>query len=213
MTSNACRKPSRRRGWNKGACGTSPQAQRCAHTPPLHPTSVDAQTPASPAAPREPPAPHNMTRLTPRPAAPPSNPEGGYSLGRAEAARRRRSLPAQRPAHPPQASRRQQTCPPAEPPRGRPSPTTRQMWTPAVAHCYPLPSQPLPLNVRPNTAQKKPSKPKADGHRRERQRAPLCRAAPNSSPQPSKPPHLPQLPSPSRSLIRRRGTRAGPHYL
>ena len=69
MSSNACRKPSRRRGANEGACGTSPQAPAPAHTPPCLPTSVYAQTPAAPAAPREPRAPHNIMRRTPWPAA------------------------------------------------------------------------------------------------------------------------------------------------
>ena len=44
------------------------------HTPPHHPKSVGAPTPAAPTAPQEPCAPHNTTRLTPRRAAPPPNP-------------------------------------------------------------------------------------------------------------------------------------------
>ena len=161
MSSNACQKPSRRRGGKRGACGPSPQAQPCAYTPPPQPTSVDAQATAAPATPREPRAPKKMTRLTPRPAAPPPNNEGGYSLGCPRAARRRRPLPAQQPAHPPQRSQRWRTRWPAEPPRRGPSLTTRPRSLPAVGDRYPLPSQPPPPNATPNTAQK-PSEPKAD---------------------------------------------------
>ena len=56
------------------ACGTSPKAQPRTNTPPHHPTSVGAPTPAAPTAPQEPSAPHNTTRPTPRPVAPPPNP-------------------------------------------------------------------------------------------------------------------------------------------
>ena len=82
ITSNACRGHSRRRGEKEGACGTSPQAKHHADTPPRHPTSANVQTPAAPAAPQGPRAPHNMTRRTPRPAAPPPNPRG-YTPGAA----------------------------------------------------------------------------------------------------------------------------------
>ena len=150
---------------------------------------------------------------SPRPAAPPPDPEGGYSLGRAQATRQRHSLPAQQPSHPPQLSRRQQTCQPAEPPSCRPSRTTRPTSPPAEAHHYPLPTQPPPLNVTPNPVEKKPSEPEANGHRRPRQRAPLRPTAPNTSPRPLKPPCLPQPPCRSRSLITSRGTRAAPHNL
>ena len=73
-SSGACGRPSRKRGETASACGTSPKAQPRTHTPPHHPTSVGAPTPATPTTPQEPCAPHNTTRLTPRPAAPPSNP-------------------------------------------------------------------------------------------------------------------------------------------
>ena len=220
MSSDACRGPSRGHEEKEGTCGTSPQTQRHAHTPPRQPARVNAQTPAAPTAPRtsstpgvtwggteqknapqEPRAPHSMTRLTPRPAAPPPNPKGRYSVGRAQAARRRRSLPPQLPAHPPQPSRRQQTRPPAEPPRGRPSPTTRPTSPPTVAHRYPLPSQPPLPNLTPNPAQKRPSKPEADGRQHARQRVLLRPTAPKPSLQLSKPPNPPKPPSPSRSLI------------
>ena len=88
MSSDACRRPSKRREWKPGGCGTSPPVQPHAHTPPCHPASVEAQTLAAAIAPRGPRAPHSMTRLTPRPVAPPSSPKGGYSLGRAQTARR-----------------------------------------------------------------------------------------------------------------------------
>ena len=74
MSSGACGRPSRRHSETASACGTSPKAQPRTHTPPHHPTSVGAPTPAAPTAPQEPCAPHNTTRLTPRPAAPPPNP-------------------------------------------------------------------------------------------------------------------------------------------
>ena len=73
-SSGACGRPSRKHGETASACGTSPKAQPRTHTPPHHPTSVGAPTPATPTTPQEPCAPHNTTRLTPRPAAPPSNP-------------------------------------------------------------------------------------------------------------------------------------------
>ena len=56
------------------ACGTSPKAQPCTHTPPHHPTSVSAPILAAPTAPQEPCAPHSTTRLTPPAAALPPNP-------------------------------------------------------------------------------------------------------------------------------------------
>ena len=68
------RRPSRKRSETASACGTSLKAQPRTNTPPHHPTSVGAPTPATPTAPQEPCAPHNTTRLTPRPAAPPSDP-------------------------------------------------------------------------------------------------------------------------------------------
>ena len=74
MSSGACGRPSRRHSETASACGTSPKAQPRTHTPPHHPTSVGAPTPAAPTAPQEPCAPHNTTRLTSRPAAPPPNP-------------------------------------------------------------------------------------------------------------------------------------------
>ena len=74
MSSGACGRPSRRRSETASACGTSPKAQPRTNTPPHHPTSVGAPTPVAPTAPQEPCAPHNTTRLTPRPAAPPPNP-------------------------------------------------------------------------------------------------------------------------------------------
>ena len=74
MSSRACRRPSRRREGKRGACGTSFQAQRRAHTFPRHPASVDTQTLAAPTAPLEPRAPHSTTTLTPWPAEPPPNP-------------------------------------------------------------------------------------------------------------------------------------------
>ena len=73
-SSGACGRPSRKHGETASACGTSPKAQPRTHTPPHHPTSVGAPTPATPTTPQKPCAPHNTTRLTPRPAAPPSNP-------------------------------------------------------------------------------------------------------------------------------------------
>ena len=73
-SSGACGRPSRKRGETASACGTSPKAKPRTHTPPHHPTSVGAPTPATPTTLQEPCAPHNTTRLTPRPAAPPSNP-------------------------------------------------------------------------------------------------------------------------------------------
>ena len=74
MSLGACRRPSRRHSETASACGTSPKAQPRTNTPPQHPTSVGALTPAALTAPQEPCAPHNTTRLTPRPAAPPPNP-------------------------------------------------------------------------------------------------------------------------------------------
>ena len=74
MSSGACRRPSRRHSETASACWTSPKAQPRTHTFPHHPTSVVAPTPAAPTAPQEPCPPHNTTRLTPRPAAPPPNP-------------------------------------------------------------------------------------------------------------------------------------------
>ena len=74
MSSGACGRPSRRHSDTASACGTSPKAQPRTHTPPHQPTSVGAPTPAAPTAPQEPCAPHNTTRLTPRPAAPPPKP-------------------------------------------------------------------------------------------------------------------------------------------
>ena len=70
MSSGACGRPSWRRSETASACGTSPKAQPRTNTPPHHPTSVGAPTSATPTAPQEPCAPHNTTRLTPRPAAP-----------------------------------------------------------------------------------------------------------------------------------------------
>ena len=153
MSSDARRRPSRRREEREGACGTSPEAQPHAQTPPCHPASVDARTLAAPTAPREPRAPHSTTLQTPRPAAPPPNPKGGYSLGRAQAPCRRGSLPTQHPAHPPQPRRQQRTRPPAEPPRGRPSPSP-----PTVTHRYTPSNQPPPQNItsRRSQAQRKP---------------------------------------------------------
>ena len=75
MSSGACGRPSRRRNEKADARGTSPQAQAHAHTPPRHPTAVDAPTPAAPAAPQEPCAPHSTMRLTHQPATPPPNPD------------------------------------------------------------------------------------------------------------------------------------------
>ena len=74
MSSGACGRPSRRHSETASDCGTSPKAQPRTHTPPNHPTSVGAPTPAAPTALQEPCAPHNTTLLTPRPAAPPPNP-------------------------------------------------------------------------------------------------------------------------------------------
>ena len=74
MSSGACGGPSRRHSETASACGTSPKSQPRTNTPPHHPTSVGAPTLAAPTAPQEPCAPHNTTRLTPRPAAPPPNP-------------------------------------------------------------------------------------------------------------------------------------------
>ena len=74
MSLGACGRPSRRHSETASACGTSPKAQPRTNTPPHHPTSVGAPTPAAPTAPKEPCAPHNTTRLTPHPAAPPPNP-------------------------------------------------------------------------------------------------------------------------------------------
>ena len=50
-SSGGCRRRSGRRDEKAVACGTSPKAQPCAHTPPRHPTSVDAPTPQASAAP------------------------------------------------------------------------------------------------------------------------------------------------------------------
>ena len=66
MSSGACGRPSRKRSETASACGTSPKAQPRTNTPPNHPTSVGAPTPATPTAPQEPCAPHNTTRLSPR---------------------------------------------------------------------------------------------------------------------------------------------------
>ena len=100
MSSDACPRPSRTCGEKEGACWASPQAQPHAHTHPRHPASVDARTPAAPVppqptAPRKLQAQHNMTRLTPQPAAPPANPKGEHSLGSTQAAGRRCFLPRQ----------------------------------------------------------------------------------------------------------------------
>ena len=59
----------------------TPSPGQQTQTPPPHPPRVDARTtaapaPPRPAAPREPRAPHNIARLTPRPAALPPNPRG-----------------------------------------------------------------------------------------------------------------------------------------
>ena len=134
MSSDACGRPSRRRGEKEGACGTSSEAHPHTQTSPRHPNGVDARTPAAPApprlaAPRQPRAAHNMMRLTPRPAAPPPNPTGGCSLGRIPATRRRRSLPPQPSSpgsgprtHPPRFPRGTANHRDAHPPW--PSPTT-----------------------------------------------------------------------------------------
>ena len=134
MSSGARRRPSRRGGEKEAACGTSLQAQLLTQTPRHYPARVDARsaaapTPPRPAAPWEPRAPHNMTRLTPRLAAPPPNLTGGYSLGRVPAAPQRRSLPPKpsspdsrpgtNPPHFPQGTTNQ--CDPHPP---WPSPTT-----------------------------------------------------------------------------------------
>ena len=74
MSSGACGRPSRRHRETASASKTSPKAQPRTHTPPRHPTSVGAPTPAVPIAPQEPCAPHSTTRLNPRPAAPPPGP-------------------------------------------------------------------------------------------------------------------------------------------
>ena len=98
MSSGACERPSRRRRGKEGTCGTSPQSHPYTQTPLRHPARAGAGIPAAPtpprpAAPREPPAPQSMTRLTPRPAAPPPNATRGYFLGHARATRQRHSLP------------------------------------------------------------------------------------------------------------------------
>ena len=74
MSLGACGRPSRRHSETASACGTSPKAQPRTNTPPHHPTSVGAPTPAAPTAAQEACARHNTMRLTPRPAAPPPNP-------------------------------------------------------------------------------------------------------------------------------------------
>ena len=158
MSSGACRRPSRRRGEKEGASGTSPQAHPHTHTPPRHPASVNARTPAAPtaprpAAPRETRAPHNMTPPSPRPAAPPPNPTGRYTLGRARAASRRRSLPPQ----PSSTDSEPRTNPPRllqgtaghrDPHPPRPSPTTPEApdrpttATPSASRAAQEPTQP-----------------------------------------------------------------------
>ena len=100
MSSGACGRPLMRRGGKEVACGTLPPAHPLRKTLACHPASADApptaaRTPPRPATSQEALAPHNMLHLTPRPAARPCNPMGGYSLGCAGAARWRRSLPPQ----------------------------------------------------------------------------------------------------------------------
>ena len=75
MSPGACERASVRCGEKEGAYGTSLQAKPDQHTPHLQPTSADAWMPVGPTlpeprAPREPGAPHNMTRLIPQPVAP-----------------------------------------------------------------------------------------------------------------------------------------------
>ena len=82
----ASRRPSRRRGETEGTCRPSSPSHPHTQTPPRHPARVDAWTPAAPtpprpAAPQEPRAPHNMTRLTHRPAVPPLKSHGGLLPG------------------------------------------------------------------------------------------------------------------------------------
>ena len=185
MSSGTCGRTSWRRREREGICGTSPQAQLHTQTPPRQIASVDARTPAAPtpprhAAPQEPCAPHNMKRLTPRPAAPHLTPRGvpaRATLGpHAGDAPCRHSRAAQNPGRDPirPACRRTPqttaTCtrpgrarprfrhpigqrPPAEPPGSRLSPLTRPSSPPAVTHRCPLPSQPPPPKITPNPAQ------------------------------------------------------------
>ena len=185
MSSDACLRTSRRRGEKEGACGTSTQARPHAHTPLRHAASFNARTPAAPAPPRpavarEPGVPHNMTRLGPRPAAPQPNPKGGYSPDCAQIARRRRSMP-------PQPSNLR-----TRPSRADTSNPTRRLRRPGASSArqpaqhrflqlplgYPLSSQPPPLNIIPNPAQKKPSKLEGGEQQHGRQRA---AAAPNGA--------------------------------
>ena len=70
----------------------TPKAQPRTHTPPHHPTSVGAPTLATPTAPQVPCATHNTTRLTPRPAAPPSDPVTQQTTTRGRHARPRREV-------------------------------------------------------------------------------------------------------------------------
>ena len=93
MSSSACGRPLRRRSKTASACGTSPKAQPRTHTPPRHPTSAGAPTPAAPTATEEPSAPYNTTRLTPQPAALPPNPVAGPAQPATTAGRHTRPCP------------------------------------------------------------------------------------------------------------------------
>ena len=158
MSSNAWVKPSRRPEEKEGASVTSRQAQPHAHTPPRHPTSVHARTPAAPTAPREPRVRHSTTRPNPRPAAPPPNLQGGYSLGRAQATRRRRSLPPQQPAHPPQQAPATANMPVGRAAQKPPRPDNPHNVTPYSG-------QSLPATQPDTTAEPHPEESKRTGSR------------------------------------------------
>ena len=201
--SNLKPQTSRRRQEKERACGTSPQAQPHAHTPPRHITRVNTRTLAHPEHPGSPachaarrarPSSQRRHHLTPRGDTPWVAPRLHAEILPAAPTTR-----APAPVEPKTA---------AEPPRGRPSPTTRPTLSPTVAHCNSLPSQPPPQNVKPNPVQNKPSALEADGRQHTRQRTPLRPTGPNPSPQPSKLLNPPQPPSQGRSLHTSREPRA-----
>ena len=170
--------------------GKAPMGHHCKPSPSHgHPISIPqapmhgcrlGRTPPEPTAPREPGAPHNMTRLIPEPAAPlpdstgvtpwaapgphaddtPYNqrqphraaPTPGQRAQQATAARTRPGQAPPRPRH--LAGQRQRNHPPAEPPRGPPSPRTR----PSVAPC----SEALLPATLPGTATEQYTAPRSE---------------------------------------------------
>ena len=127
--------------------------------PPGHPASVDARTvaalaPPRPAAQREPLAPHNRTRLRPRPTAPPPNPTEGTTNQRYAHLPRPSQTKPEAPARPTTATLpagraapgpAQPDYPPSVTPcSDRPLPATQQA-TAAENHAEPRPEEATPI--------------------------------------------------------------------